>query len=164
MISKIPKQMQMPLEIEREKWIPGQISLAFCPSKSHWISWGNVKLDLILIGEWLAKCLLKYQGEFGFQRRFHWLSAHQNPMEFLGQIWNWNWLGIGLRNAIWNSKGKLGWNKFSLAFWSPKLPLIYWENIQLKQNPLGAWGWIWPIRILKNDPKVSLFTGFSGLL
>ena len=104
--------MQMPLEIEREKWIPGQISLAFCPSKSHWISWGNVKLDLILIGEWLAKCLLKYQGEFGFQRRFHWLSAQQNPMEkwpksliFHGVFWP----AIGNLPKVWPQVKPTNW-------------------------------------------------------
>ena len=49
-----------------------------------------------MIGELLEKCLLKCLGKFGFQRRFHWLSAHQNPSEIIGKISNWTRIFLGL--------------------------------------------------------------------
>ena len=59
---------EMPFEIPREIWVSEMIWLAFCSPKSHGISRENVKSNQTLMGIWLAKCLLKYQGEFGFQR------------------------------------------------------------------------------------------------
>ena len=53
----------------------------------------------------LLHCKINRVWKNGFQGKFHWLSVHQNPIDFLGKISNWAliWLGNCLRNANWNA-------------------------------------------------------------
>ena len=120
-------------------------------SRANFIGFLSIKVPLNFLGkcqigpdfDWWMACKMPFEIPRGIwvpekislafcSPKSHGISRANMKLELIV-------LGIGLRNAIWNSKGKLDWNKFSLAFWSPKLPLIYRENIQLKQNPLGAW-------------------------
>ena len=72
---------------------------------------------------------------------------------------NWFWLGFGLRNAFWNTKGNLGSEMIWLAFYSPKSHGMSRENVKIEVILTGLLSIQTPSNM---KGKCLILTNFQG--